>query len=326
MCQSGRSGTYCARRDDRLGVHSLDHVGLIVPDLAVAQAFFESFGLAVAGQPDGLDIRALGDEHVWLTITKGPTKRLGHVSFGAFNDDIDALGQRLARAGILSDGFGNGNNVGLRFRDPLGMLVEIKAADKVMPDVKALPTIRSCPAGERGAAMRGDTTPVRPRRMAHALFFTPDIAASIAFYRDMLGLRVSDFPGPVAFLHGPHGSDHHLIAFAQSSEGIGYHHSAWDVGSLDEVGLGSAQMAAAGYGRGWGMGRHVLGSNYFHYVRDPWGSYSEYSYDIDFIPAEQDWQAGYPSPENSLFLWGPDVPTDFVTNFERPELAGESAA
>ena len=31
----------------------------------------------------------------------------------------------------------------------------------------------------------------------------------------------------------------------------------------------------------------VLGSNYFHYVRDPWGSFAEYSCDIDYIPKEQ---------------------------------------
>ena len=36
-----------------------------------------------------------------------------------------------------------------------------------------------------------------------------------------------------------------------------------------------------------GVGRHVLGSNYFYYVQDPWGSFAEYSYDIDFVPADR---------------------------------------
>ena len=75
-------------------------------------------------------------------------------------------------------------------------------------------------------------------------------------------------------------------------------------------------MAEAGYSRGWGVGRHVLGSNYFFYVRDPWGSYAEYSFDIDYIPKEMDWEASYPAPENSIYLWGPDLPADFVTNYE----------
>jgi catechol 2,3-dioxygenase-like lactoylglutathione lyase family enzyme len=161
--------------------------------------------------------------------------------------------------------------------------------------------------------MRDQVSRVRPRRLSHALFFTPDIDATIQFYCDVLGLRVSDHPGPVVFLHGVHGSDHHLIAFAQSGA-AGYHHSAWEVGSIEEVGLGAFQMSQAGYTRGWGVGRHVLGSNYFHYVRDPWGSFAEYSFDIDFIPADVDWEAGRPSPENSFFLWGPLPPEDFVAN------------
>ena len=66
---------------------------------------------------------------------------------------------------------------------------------------------------------------------------------------------------------------------------------------IDDIGLGAMHMAGKGYSKGWGLGRHVLGSNYFHYVRDPWGSYAEYSCDIDYIPAEQNWQAGSHAPE-----------------------------
>jgi catechol 2,3-dioxygenase len=315
-------GAPSGRRHDRLGVHSLDHVGLVVPDINEARRFYEAFGLDVSEREGGLDVRAYGCEHVWLRLGKGSGKRIDYLSFGAFPDDVEHLAARLDRmdgaratapAGTISNG--------VWFRDPHGMLVEVKAAPKASPDEKREAVIRTGPAGERGAAMRGETAQVRPLRLAHALFFTPDIERSVSFYQEVLGLRISDFPGPVAFLHGPHGSDHHLIAFAQSPVGIGYQHSAWDVSSIDEVGLGATQMAAAGYHRGWGLGRHVLGSNYFHYVRDPWGSYAEYSYDIDYVPAGQDWEAGYPSPENSLFLWGPDVPDDFVTNYERPTSA-----
>jgi catechol 2,3-dioxygenase len=76
------------------------------------------------------------------------------------------------------------------------------------------------------------------------------------------------------------------------------------------------QMASAGFDRGWGMGRHVLGSNYFHYVRDPWGSYAEYSADMDYIPEETDWADGDHSLEDSFYQWGPPPPEDFVRNYE----------
>jgi catechol 2,3-dioxygenase len=64
------------------------------------------------------------------------------------------------------------------------------------------------------------------------------------------------------------------------------------------------------------LGRHVLGSNYFHYVQDPWGSFSEYSADIDYIPATCDWAAGDHPPDDSFYAWGPNVPEDFVHNYE----------
>ncbi len=145
--------------------------------------------------------------------------------------------------------------------------------------------------------------------------------AQAAFYERVLGLRLSDRSADIiAFLHGPHASDHHLLAFAKS-EAPGLHHSSWDVGRFDDVGLGAELMKAKGYGHGWGVGRHVLGSNYFYYVQDPWGSWAEYSYDIDFVPADVDWPAADHPPEDSFYIWGPTVPDDFIVNREQPRTA-----
>ena len=74
------------------------------------------------------------------------------------------------------------------------------------------------------------------------------------------------------------------------------------------------------------MGRHVLGSNYFRYVRDPWGSFAEYSYDIDFIPADVEWQAADHPPEDSFYVWGPPVPDDFIVNHENRKPPEPAAA
>lgn len=54
----------------------------------------------------------------------------------------------------------------------------------------------------------------------------------------------------------------------------------------------------------------------------PWGSYAEYSFDIDHIPADLDWPAADHPPEDSFYVWGPAPPADFVTNFEHPAAAG----
>lgn len=308
---------YHARRPGVLGVHSLDHFSLSVPDAPVAKTYYDHFGLDVRENAGTLELRAGGSDHVWGVLREGRAKALAYTSFGAYADDLPRLRAHIEALGIkLLDAPPGITSEGIWFRDPHGALVEVHAAQKVMPDSKAVRTLDQSPAGVRGAAFRADVARVTPGRLGHVLFFTPDVAKSIEFYSAVLGLRLSDHPGPVAFMHAPHGSDHHVIAFALCPDGIGYHHSAWDVPSIDHIGIGAMNMAENGYARGWGLGRHVLGSNYFHYVRDPWGSYAEYSCDIDYVPVDMDWEAGHPAPENSLYLWGPDVPADFIVNYE----------
>jgi catechol 2,3-dioxygenase-like lactoylglutathione lyase family enzyme len=305
---------------EKLGaaIHSLDHFSLTVPNLDEAERYYTSFGLAVSRRGDVLEIRAYGDAHVWLIVRPGTRKQLDYVCLGLFAEDMPTLRARLVDRGIqpLAPPYGGGGD-DIWLREPAGSLLCVGVRPKMSVDAKDLSPRVPSGEGVRGSALRGVLGPVRPRRLAHTLLFTSMIEQTIDFYVDILGLRVSDFPGPVAFLHCTHGSDHHVVALASCPVGGGYHHSAWDVETLDDVGRGALQMEDAGYGEGgWGLGRHVLGSNYFHYVRDPWGSYTEYSFDIDYIPKSMDWKTGYPSPENSLYLWGPKVPDDFTVNHE----------
>jgi len=51
-------------------------------------------------------------------------------------------------------------------------------------------------------------------------------------------------------------------------------------------------------------------------VQDPWGSFCEYSADIDYAPADCDWKAEDNPPEDSFYVWGPNCPADFVHNYE----------
>lgn len=199
---------------------------------------------------------------------------------------------------------------------PYGLTVEIAVAPKCSPDAKSSfdPSARF--HEHRGAGPRSRNAVVRPRRLAHIALYTGGVHEAMGFYGERLGLRLSDRSGDdVAFMHGPYGSDHHLIALARL-DGPGMHHCSWDVATVAEVGQGAMQMEAAGYTRGWGLGRHVLGSNYFHYVRDPWGSYSEYSADMDFIPATMDWPGADHPGEDSFYQWGTPPPEDFVRNYE----------
>lgn len=300
-------------------VHSLDRIVYTVPDLAEGEKFFDTFGLDVRRHGNQLDLYTHGHPHLWVSVHAAPgPKKLQYLRFGCFAEDLEAIGARLDKMGIARCApHPLGDASGIWIKHPDGFALQITVAPKSSPDVKSTPFPRvEVPVGKGAAPGRSQVHKVRPRRMTHALFFTTDAPRAIAFYEEALGMRVSDRSGDaVVFMHGVHGSDHHMLAMLQS-DGPGLHHSSWDVGGIDEIGLGMEQLLSAGYSQGWGLGRHVLGSNYFYYARDPWGSYAELSFDIDYVPADHHWVAANHPPEDSFYVWGPAVPPEFGTNFE----------
>ncbi len=328
-------------RTEVIAVHSVERIVFTVPEIEPAQKFYTAFGMDVKS-PDAtagprVDLYTHGNPHCWMSVVaNGQPKTLQYISFGIFAEDEAAFKQKIEVSGLgcaphpmvaAMGGKAGGKAGGLWLRSPDGVVLHLVVADKVSPNQKTpKSTPRGLPRKDASAPMRSQSSQVRPRWLSHVLLFSPDVSRMVEFSQDMLGLRLSDRSGGlVAFMHTPHGSDHHLLAFVQSSA-AGLHHTSWDVGSLDEVGEGSEQLRAAGYPDGWGVGRHVLGSNYFYYARDPWGSFAEYSYDIDFVPATTDWIAGDFPPEDSFYLWGPAVPEWFVANTEAPPVEGVAAA
>ena len=305
------------RRPGELGIHSVDHFNFVVPDLKQAEKFYTDFGLDARGEGNALGLYTAGNDHRWGQICEGGGKKLTYLSFGAYPEDFEGLRARLRQFDVQQLDAPKGfESNGIWFRDPDGTLIEIRVAEKTSPNEKATQSNPSSPPGVQGSHARSKAPVVRPRRLAHVLVFCSDVSRAIRFYHGVLGLRLSDRSGDgIAFMHGIHGSDHHMVAFAKS-DGPGLHHLSWDVGSIHEVGLGAMQMADRGFSAGWGMGRHVLGSNYFHYVRDPWGSYAEYSSDIDFIPVDCDWPADDHPGDDAFYVWGPNPPADFVVNYE----------
>ena len=242
------------RRPGELGVHSVDRFHFAVPDLAVAKSFYGEFGLDLEEDGDLIAMKTRGNPHVWVTIGEGPRKKLGHLSFGAFEDDFDRFAERLQAMGVkrLDPPPGVETN-GLWFHDHDGNLVEIKVAAKSSPNEKS-----GFSESPRPGRARRAVPPRRcacgPRRLAHVLLFTRDVEKAVQFYTRTLGLRLSDRSGDgIAFLHGIHGSDHHMIAFVKSNA-PGLHHLSWDVGSVDDIGRGATHMLEKGFAQGMGPG------------------------------------------------------------------------
>src|SRR5262245_58188756 len=89
-----------AKERTGLGVHSLDHFVLSVPDLALAQRFYTDFGLAVEQTRDSLALKTFGHGQRWGMVVEGKRKKLSHILFGCYADDLPYLQERAEENGI----------------------------------------------------------------------------------------------------------------------------------------------------------------------------------------------------------------------------------
>lgn len=306
-------------------IRSLHHVGLTVPDLEVGRKFYE---LA------GLDSRSVGNDLVFrcdqraqdqVRLIEGPRKKLSYVGFGTDEKGMKATLVNLERAGVRLARSPFGDAPGIWFQDPDGDWANIQIAEAAPSLATPGPGVNT-PGSYRRVATRGaglqslEMKQARPRRLGHLIKFSPDVPRIADFYTQVLGMKVSDRVGDVlAFLRGSAGGDHHLLAFGKSSH-TGLHHLSFEVGSIAEMEIGARALLQASYPDCLGPGQHLLGSNFFHYVRDPWGSLIEYFWDIDVIPEDDtEWQASNVDPEVFRDVWSTTPsPPEFPLNFEAP--------
>jgi catechol 2,3-dioxygenase-like lactoylglutathione lyase family enzyme len=301
-------------------LRSLQHVALAVPDLEVGRRFYEDLGLETRRIAGGLAFRCAGRDQDQVRLYEGPRKRIAWVGFGTTGAELPQIAARLDANGVRRlDPPAATQEGGLWFRDVDGDLINVRVAADA-PQVRPPVLINNAGdfhrLGRRGAPNRD--IDALPRRLGHTLKFTRDVQRTIDFYTGVLGMKLSDRIGDLAaFLRFGGDSDHHTLAIAKSDR-PGLHHMSFEMGNLDHIQLRAQRMIEAGHRDGWGVGRHIYGSNYFHYIRDPWGSLVEMFWDIDFIPADAEWEVenAEASPE-ALFQWATvPPPEDFLQNFE----------
>ena len=302
-----------------MSVRSLQHIALAVPDPAVGRKFYSDFGMEGKEHDKRVVMRCHGRDQDQVVLVEGKKKHMHHVGFGTKPEDLASLKKRLEQNGTkLVDAPKETPYDGVWFRDPDGLLVNVRAAEpakwRTVPEWKINNPGHLNRSGVAGHPKRD--TQVRPTRLGHTLRFTPQMEKMVDFYTRVVGLQLSDRAQDiVAFMRGQGGSDHHIFGYIKSDR-PGFHHASFEVGNVDEIGMGACRLLDKGYKDGWGFGRHVIGSNFFHYIRDPWDSMAEYFCDIDYIPADSNWKAtNYPA-EDSLYVWGPKPPEAFGMNFE----------
>ena len=291
-----------------MSLHGLMSVTIGVPNVDETAAYYTDFGL-VRGSGGWFSTTDAGRQ---LRIVPAPTRRLVEMRVGVDDpDDLARAAASLERLGVPRG----------RRRDEPGD----RRASHRHPGLPGRRGADPAAAGRPGVLQRARPRrrpdsrapgfsrpgPVRPRKLGHAVLGSTDYRRSTSFFTDGLGFKISDrIAGVGAFMRCS--TDHHNVLVLAAPVNF-LHHTSWQVDDVDEVGRGAFAMLEGRPERHvWGLGRHYAGSNFFWYLKDPAGNFSEYYADMDCIVDDQLWTPEDLEGARGLFAWGPPPPASFL--------------
>jgi catechol 2,3-dioxygenase-like lactoylglutathione lyase family enzyme len=303
-----------------MALHRLSSLVMGVPNIAETAAYYTDFGL----KPETQDWFSTSDGGRQLRITHANTRRLIELTVGVDTpDDLAGAAARLRRLGVRHVLHENTLTAAEK-------VTGVRAVLRVEPRITqpaVAPTAYNGPgrierAGTRAPGILRDG-PVQPRKLGHAVLGTTDFAATAGFFRDGLGFRVSDLMGDVGVFLRCSTDHHNLLVLAAPVSFL--HHTSWQVDDVDNVGRGAMAMLQGHPERHvWGLGRHHAGSNFFWYLKDPAGNFSEYYADLDCIVDDQLWKPAVFEGAQGLFNWGPPPPPSFLKPDDLADLMAGS--
>lgn len=291
-----------------MALHGLGKVTLGVPNVDETIAYYTEFGLDHHG--NGVFATVNGGEQ--LEIVDAPTRRLVEMSVAADDaDDIAAITHRLQKLGVPIEHDG----ASVRVIEPItGTRVRVA----IRPRIIIEPAVPRTPYNGPGridrwgrAPFTTRTEPVRPRKLGHAVLGSTDLATTMTFFTEGLGFKISDYMGDKAAFMRCSAEHHNVLVMAAPVNFM--HHTSWQVDDIDEVGRGAHAMLEDHPERHiWGLGRHYAGANFFWYLKDPAGNFSEYYSDMDAIPEDELWSPQVLEGLQGMFAWGPPPPPSFL--------------
>ncbi|MBB4661823.1 VOC family protein [Conexibacter arvalis] len=295
MSGVGSASTFSAARLGRLA-----GVTVTVPDPAATARFLtEGIGFPLAETVgDAIAIRCAGDYgphgQTAITLLEGEALALRAITWEVADDyDLGALADRLAARGTETRETAAG---GLAFADPAGNPLALERTATV--------TVPTPPHG-----------PVGPRRLGHLNVKSPAPPETAAFYREALGMLLSEQIGDgLWFLRI--GAEHHNLGLRPGARGE-LHHLGLEVNGWHAYEPILDRLAAQELKVEYGPGRHGPGRNIFTYVCDPSsGLRVELFADMAQIPDETTyvpprWEAG-DRMTKTINRWGPTPPESFL--------------
>jgi catechol 2,3-dioxygenase-like lactoylglutathione lyase family enzyme len=291
-----------------MALHGLGKVTVGVPNVAETIAYYTDFGLQHRG--DGVFATRSGGEQ--LQIVQAPTRRLVELTVAADDpDDIPAITRRLRAHDVPVEEAGG-------HLDTFEPVSRAKVRVAVRPRIVIEPPVLTTPYNGPGRIDRwgrapfiGRTEPVRPHKLGHAVLGSTDLETTMRFFTEGLGFKVSDYMGDKAAFLRCSIEHHNVLVMAAPVNFL--HHTSWQVDDVDEVGRGAHAMLEGNPERHiWGLGRHYAGANFFWYLKDPAGNFSEYYSDMDTVPEDELWSPQVLQGLQGLYAWGPPPPPSFL--------------
>jgi catechol-2,3-dioxygenase len=297
-------------------LHAMAALTFGVPNIAEVTNYYEDFGLTTTRvDSTGTTHLATVEGGEQLHIARADSRRLLAMSVAA--DDQDDLDRTASQLSALNLPIKRGEGT-VTTRDPgTDVLVTVEIRARIGP-TPAEPVAYNGPGRQARVNTRAPgierTGPVRPRKLGHVVLGSTDQPSSRRFFTEGLGFKVSDVvKDQAAFMRCS--TDHHNV-LVQAAPTTLLHHTSWQVEDVDEIGRGAMSMLEEDPDRHvWGLGRHHIGSNFFWYLKDPAGNFSEYYSDMDCIVDDELWEPGVWEGIKSLYNWGPQPPDQFF----RPE-------
>jgi catechol 2,3-dioxygenase-like lactoylglutathione lyase family enzyme len=273
-------------------VTEIRYVGYGVEDFDAERRFYaDDWGLVeVAAGDDAAWFKTHGaSEHHVLRLHKSSTNCIEVIALAAASRaDVDVLHGKVAEAGCTivnqpADLDAPGGGYGFRFFSHDGLPFEISA------DVEQL--------GKR-TMERWEGIPVK---ISHIVLHSPDHHATVKFFTDVLGFKVSDWLGDfMCFLRC--NEAHHRLAILPGPPCL--NHVAYDMLSVDDMMRGISRLKKRGSDMRWGPGRHTAGNNTFSYFCTPGGFAIEYTAELEEVDFENHQPKVHEPAPMVMYQWG----------------------
>ncbi len=260
-----------------MGILRMGYVEVRVTDLGAAvQHYTQVVGLKETGRNNGKVYLKAWDEleHHQLVLTEDPNPGLNYMAFRVEEpDDLVTIEDRLERNEYRVQRISAGEEYALgeaiRFTAPSEHRVELYCDMQMVGNGLPLTNPDPFPDGLVG---------VHPPRLDHAAVTTPDTLASLHFWRDMLGFRLTEqvvAPDgtPIAIWIERSHTVHDLALIPGNPGGL--HHFAFWLDSWEELGRAADVLCRGGAKIDVGPTRHGISRGHTIYFFDPSGVRNE---------------------------------------------------